>query len=84
MPYKRFLPPAYDDGVSSPRLLASSGKTPLPNARIISLTMSIPQAKQRLENFITHITPIFGQFLAHDVTGTAGIVGKKKIDYNLI
>ena len=75
MPYKRFLSPAYDDGVNSPRLLASSGNSQLPNARLISLTMSIPQVVQRLENYITHITPIFGQFLAHDVTGTAGIVG---------
>lgn len=37
VPYVRLLPPAYQDGVNSPRSLSVSGK-PLPNPRTISLS----------------------------------------------
>ena len=74
-PYKRFLSPSYDDGFNSPRILAASGK-PLPNPRIVSLAVSVPSATQRLEKQITHLFAIFGQFLAHDITGTSTTAGE--------
>jgi hypothetical protein len=74
LPYKRFLPPAYGDGFNSPRMLGVSGK-PLPNVRLVSLAISVPVPQQRLENLVTHLFPIFGQFLAHDITGTSAITG---------
>ena len=74
LPYKRFLPPAYGDGFNSPRTLAISGK-PLPNVRLVSLAISVPTQFQTLEKMVTHLFPIFGQFLAHDITGTSAITG---------
>ena len=73
-PYIRFLPPAYQDGYNSARILADS-EQPLPNPRTISLTISQPQPVQKLSNNITHLYPLFGQFLAHDLGGTAAITG---------
>lgn len=73
-PYTRVLPPSYQDGFGSPRTLALSGK-PLPNARNISLTISIPTPCQRLSDKITHFFPAFGQFLTHDISGTSTTTG---------
>ena len=81
MPFKRFLPPAYADGVNAPRTRAASGK-PLANPRAISLNVSVPQPQQRLERSITELFPIFGQFLAHDITGTSAIVGRSTNNNN--
>lgn len=74
-PYKRILSPVYADGISSPRVLGNSGKE-LPNPRVISLAVSPPIANQRLEFNITHLFPIFGQFLTHDISGASAILGK--------
>ena len=71
-PYKRMLPPAYADTLNAPRTLTTQKKA-LPNARIVSLTMSPPQPLQRLEDRITQFFTIFGQFLTHDISGTSAI-----------
>lgn len=67
-PYKRYLQPAYGDNLSSPRSRSVTGSE-LPNPRIVSRALSN-------ENFLTddtftHMTAIFGQFLAHDITSAA-------------
>lgn len=65
-PYKRYLFSAYDDGRSVPRIRAVNGFS-LPNPRVISRTMSFIDNGQS-ENFYTHLTPLFGQFVAHDIS----------------
>ncbi|CAF0930096.1 unnamed protein product [Brachionus calyciflorus] len=69
-PYKRVLPPAYDDGFNSPRTRALSGKS-LPNVRTVSVVISPPPTKGKLEFNISHIFATFGQFLIHDMSGTS-------------
>jgi hypothetical protein len=74
-PYIRLLPPSYDDGVNSPRKLGLSGKN-LPNPRSVSLAVSLPTSTQRLaKNSLGHLYATFGQFLAHDITGTSATTG---------
>ncbi|RNA39528.1 Peroxidasin, partial [Brachionus plicatilis] len=63
-PYKRLLPPAYEDNLETVRSKAVSGE-PLPHPRIISLTIS-PPSKNQFERKITQVFPIFGQFFIHD------------------
>lgn len=78
-PYKRWLTPAYADGFNSPRLLAISGK-PLPNPRSISIALSPPTSGQKLSFNLTHLFPIFGQFLTHDIAAgstTTDITGEE-------
>ncbi len=73
-PYTRFLPASYQDGVDSQITLSVTGQ-PLPNPRNISLTISRPSPVQKLSNTITHLFPLFGQFLAHDLVGTSTTTG---------
>jgi hypothetical protein len=72
-PYKRYLSPAYDDTFNSYRRLAVSGKE-LPNPRYVSV--SISQPNPRFETNASHLLPLFGQFLAHDITGQSATTGK--------
>ena len=77
MPYKRVLPPAYDDGKDAPR----GSIKPLPNVRTISLTISTPEdfvtsrmnslQNGQVKNLFTH----FGQFLSHDMTQLSTTTG---------
>jgi hypothetical protein len=72
-PFKRYLPPAYDDKVNSPRTKSVTGH-PLPNPRVISLALSFDNSEQ--DSKYTHLVAIFGQFLAHDITLAATSSGK--------
>ena len=76
MPFIRYngLTPAYGDAKSTPRNTSVLGGF-LPNVRTISLGISTPTTAQRLEPQIAHLLSVFGQFLAHDITGTAAITG---------
>lgn len=78
IPYTRILPPAYDDGILMPRAKSATGQ-PLPNPREISLNLctEVPDVEQ----FYTHILPIFGQFLAHDITSVSVSTGKTLIKF---
>ena len=82
IPYSRLLPPAYGDGYNSPRSLSVSGN-PLPNPRIISIAISVPITVQRLQNNVTHLFPIFGQFLTHDIAGATPITGFYNLGFSL-
>jgi peroxidase len=63
--YKRLLPPAYNDGVSSPRLSSVIDGEYLPNARRVALVVHQPY-KQFSE--WTQFFLWFGQNIAHDLT----------------
>lgn len=67
IPFKRYMRPVYDDQNNSPRLRSRSGKF-LPNPRTLSLLFAMDQSNY--ENFYTHLLPIFGQFMAHDLTNS--------------
>ncbi|CAN8001095.1 unnamed protein product, partial [Ixodes hexagonus] len=59
---RRLLPPAYQDGISSPRVAVGGG--PLPNARLISYTVHSDVNNPAI-NF-THMVMQIGQFIDHD------------------
>lgn len=64
-PMERILPPAYGDGIWSPRVLSSDGRY-LPSARSISALLfsdlHVPHEKYNV------LMMQFGQFLVHDIT----------------
>ncbi|CAG0902958.1 unnamed protein product, partial [Darwinula stevensoni] len=64
--FQRICPPAYQDGVSSPRV-AVSGRA-LPSARTVSATL-VPNCDHPSMK-LTLITMQWGQFLDHDITLT--------------
>ncbi len=72
-PYKRYMMPAYDDNFNSYRRKSVSGGD-LPNPRFVSSTISdnVPKFEQNASILL----PLFGQFLAHDMTGQSAISGK--------
>lgn len=69
-PYQRVLSVAYEDGFNSARSLSVNGND-LPHPRTISLTISPPPDVSVLENEVSHMYAIFGQFLIHDMSGTS-------------
>ncbi len=68
------MAPSYQDNFNSYRKLAKSGRD-LPNPRLVSTTISDPRL--RLETNASMLLPMFGQFLAHDMTGQSATTGKK-------
>lgn len=68
IPYKRYLPADYSDGIQQPRIFSKSRKF-LPNARLISRTLCVNNDAS--EVFYTHILSAFGQFLAHDMSSVS-------------
>lgn len=62
-PFRRAMPPAYEDGVSKPRSLG------LPSAREVSLMVHRPL--YRNDPDFTVMLAVWGQFLDHDITATA-------------
>lgn len=68
-PLIRLAPPAYEDGYSTPRSLASDGVTTLPNPRDIS-NVVVRQDGQSLPNSLNISNWLFqwGQFVDHDIS----------------
>ncbi|XP_033741727.1 chorion peroxidase-like [Pecten maximus] len=67
-PYERFLPPAYGDGVNSPRTKGLF-RLPLPSARNVSLEVHTDlDVKSRK---LSHLAMEFGQFVSHDIVRNA-------------
>ncbi|CAG5118421.1 unnamed protein product, partial [Candidula unifasciata] len=64
-PLSRLLPPAYDDGVNTPRTKGEDG-APLPSPRLVSTT--VHPAESSGESF-THMLVQWGQWVDHDMTG---------------
>ena len=70
-PYKRLLPPAYDDSIGTPRKLSKIDSQPLPNARQISLAVHAslsPETPTASASRLSHLGVIFGQFINHDLS----------------
>ncbi|XP_044742884.1 chorion peroxidase isoform X2 [Chrysoperla carnea] len=65
-PFSRLLPPAYDDGIWSPRVSSISGE-PLPSARVISSNLFRDDRENR-DGLHSLLLMQFGQFLSHDFT----------------
>lgn len=75
-PYKRYLKPAYDDGLENARTKSKSGKD-LPSPRVISNELF--KDNFLFDNDHTHIIAFFGQFLTHDFSMASASVGKHNI-----
>jgi hypothetical protein len=72
-PYKRYLEPAYSDGLEKARSKGKSGKD-LPSPRVISKKLFVDNFL--FDNNHTHIIAFFGQFITHDFTMASVSVGK--------
>ncbi|XP_067656694.1 myeloperoxidase-like [Haliotis asinina] len=71
IPMRRYLPSAYDDGISSPREKAFKGwNAKLPSARLVSTTVHTPSTNADRHAYYTHMLMQWGQFLDHDITST--------------
>lgn len=66
MPFNRFLPPEYGDGVDSIRMSSEGG--PLSSSRFVSLLV---HGARDGEAAVTLMTAQWGQLLDHDMTSTA-------------
>lgn len=71
-PYKRYLPPAYGDGLETARSKGKSGKD-LPNPRVVSSKLF--KDNFQFDNEHTHIIAFFGQFITHDFSLASVSVG---------
>ncbi|XP_022255689.1 uncharacterized protein LOC106471379 [Limulus polyphemus] len=69
--YRRFLPPAYPDGISSPR--QSVTKDFLPSPREVSLV--VHKDVDRPHSHLTTAMAIFGELVFHDIAHTAQAAG---------
>ncbi|XP_076461680.1 salivary peroxidase/catechol oxidase-like [Babylonia areolata] len=67
-PYLRFLPPAYMDHLSVPRLQGTRGAGPLPSPRQVSV--SVCSSHCRVAGLSSVMLPVWGQFIAHDIAST--------------
>ena len=81
-PFRRMLPAHYEDGISSIRgeiqhygniLKIGPFDAPIPSARLISHSIVLDKPFDELQ--ATHMLMQFGQYLEHDVTRTAGLLG---------
>lgn len=63
-PYKRLLPPAYEDGVAEPRSLSVTGYK-LPHPRRLAMTIHAPRDTESEWNLLF---VFWGQTIAHDIT----------------
>lgn len=79
-PMERLLPPAYEDGIWSPRVTASDGSK-LNSARTISRNLfpDIDRPHPTLNLMVMQ----FGQFLSHDFTQSSSITLRKFIDFKI-
>lgn len=67
-PFRRMLSPDYADGISKPR--ESKSGVELPSARQVSYNVHRPSFENDIH--FTVMLAVWGQFLDHDITATAG------------
>lgn len=76
-PFRRILPPVYDDGFSSPRTKSVVGSEQvLPPAREVSRQFTDSAAPVVTENKLSMLFLTWGQILDHDMTNTGSSKGK--------
>ncbi|XP_021945035.1 peroxidase [Folsomia candida] len=66
--YRRLLFPKYDDGISAAKT-KGVGKSNLPSARFVSHMIHIDE--YRADTEVSSMTPLWAQFVAHDIMYTA-------------
>lgn len=71
-PFRRSLNPDYSDGVSAPRKGLNNSE--LPSARQISIQVHRPSYET--DPHFSVMLAVWGQFLDHDITATAGNQGQ--------
>ncbi|XP_071089127.1 myeloperoxidase-like [Haliotis cracherodii] len=79
IPMRRWLDPAYDDHISSPREKSHGSSSKLPSARLVSTTVHSPSTDADRHASYTHMLMQWGQFLDHDITSTP----KQKFEANI-
>ncbi|XP_071089128.1 salivary peroxidase/catechol oxidase-like [Haliotis cracherodii] len=79
IPMRRWLDPAYDDHISSPREKSHVSSSKLPSARLVSTTVHTPSTDADRHASYTHMLMQWGQFLDHDITSTP----KQKFEANI-
>lgn len=67
-PFNRLALPAYGNGFDTPRTLGVRGSE-LPNVRLISTTVATDESRE--SNLLSYAFMQWGQFIDHDITGTA-------------
>lgn len=70
-PYKRMLPPAYEDEIDWPRSFSKADNRQLPNPRSIALVV---HASNITKSTLSNLFLFFGQTIDHDVASTGGAV----------
>jgi hypothetical protein len=75
-PFKRYVNAEYSDKLNEPRSSSVTGE-PLPNPRLISRTLL--DITPLTENYFTHLTSFFGQYIAFDLTHAA--ISKLQLKY---
>lgn len=63
-PYKRYLEPAYADGINEPRVSVDGSELPSPYI----LSCSLHREAHEIEPFVTHLFMQWGQIISHDVS----------------
>lgn len=76
-PFRRILPPVYDDGYSSPRTRSVAERQALPSAREVSRRFTDSATPVAIENKLSMLFLTWGQFLDHDMTNTGSTKGEK-------
>ena len=74
-PFRRILPPVYDDGFSSPRTKSVIQQVSLPAAREVSRRFTDSAAPIKIEHKLSMLFLTWGQFLDHDMTNTGSTKG---------
>ena len=67
-PFNRLAVPVYDNSFDTPRTRGKSGNE-LPNVRAVSTTVALDES--RPSNLLSYAFMQWGQFIDHDLTGTA-------------
>ena len=75
-PFRRILPPVYDDRFSSPRTKSFLDGQPLPLAREVSRRFTDSAASAVVEPKLSIYFLTWGQFIDHDLTNTGSTKGK--------
>ncbi|XP_046631114.1 peroxidase-like [Daphnia pulicaria] len=76
-PFRRILPPVYDDGFSSPRTKSVVGSDqPLLSAREVSRRFTDSADHVAVETKLSMLFLTWGQFLDHDMTNTGSSKGE--------